>query len=573
MRNKGVDSRKDGPSMHRKTHRRVTIDRLEGRTLFTTYYVSPSGSDAAAGTSGAAAFQTLQHAADLVQAGDTVDVLPGAYAHGFVLGWDGPQDGTASAPITFHGEPGATITGRNGKTADGINLEGASYIVVEGFTITNPSSNITRAGVRSVTNHNVIVRDNQIDGMGTWGIFTSFSDDILIQGNTASHSQTQHGIYVSNSSQRPVVRGNTLFGNYSCGLHMNGDVSQGGVGVITGALVEGNVIYDNGAGGGSGINCDGVQNSRIQNNLIYDEHASGISLYQIDAAQPSTGNVIVNNTIIIASDGRWALNIQDGSTGNVAYNNVLLNENPSHGSIDISADSLSGFTSDYNAVMDRFTPNDNDFVTLAAWRAGTGQDQHSFVATAGQLFTSESASDYTLSATSPAIDAGAVVAGPNQPPETDLAGHARPQGAGYDVGAYEFGQSGTPTDPPPTITPTMTTAQKVAADRAKLKSDLAARIAALAADHKSIATTRAAGRQAMASDRRAMAADHKDATKLAADKQQLADDALKLSTDLTQLRATLAADVLQWKQVLQADRLALRTDLKQLAIDPRAARH
>ena len=115
--------------------------------------------------------------------------MPGTYAHGFVLGWDGPQDGTASAPITFHAEPGATITGRNGKTADAINLEGASYVVVEGFTITNPSSNITRAGIRSVTNHNVVIRDNQIDGMGTWGIFTSFSDDILIQGNTASHSQ------------------------------------------------------------------------------------------------------------------------------------------------------------------------------------------------------------------------------------------------------------------------------------------------------------------------------------------------------------------------------------------------
>ena len=80
--------------------RRHSVELLERRLLLATYYVSPSGSDAAAGTSGAGAFATLQHAADLVTAGDTVDVLPGSYPQGFVLGWDNPQNGTASAPIT-----------------------------------------------------------------------------------------------------------------------------------------------------------------------------------------------------------------------------------------------------------------------------------------------------------------------------------------------------------------------------------------------------------------------------------------------------------------------------------------
>ena len=34
--------------------------------------------------------------------------------------------------------------------------------------------------------------------------------------------------------------------------------------------------------------------------------------------------MVVNNTISIAADGRWALNIQDGSTGNTVLNNILL---------------------------------------------------------------------------------------------------------------------------------------------------------------------------------------------------------------------------------------------------------
>ncbi len=56
-----------------------------------------------------------------------------------------------------------------------------------------------------------------------------------------------------------------------------------------------------------------------------------------------------------ASDGRWALNIQNGSTGNTVRNNIFYNLHASRGSIDICADSLAGFVSDYNVVMDRFT--------------------------------------------------------------------------------------------------------------------------------------------------------------------------------------------------------------------------
>lgn len=122
-----------------------------------------------------------------------------------------------------------------------------------------------------------------------------------------------------NACVNTVVRRNVVWGNHGNGIHFNGDLSQGGNGLILNALVERNIIYDNGLGGGSGINCDGVQNSRIQNNLLYNNHASGISLYRIDAADGAKNNVVVNNTIVQAADGRWALNIKNGSTGNKAY--------------------------------------------------------------------------------------------------------------------------------------------------------------------------------------------------------------------------------------------------------------
>ena len=60
-----------------RMRRAATIESLEPRRFLSAYFVSPSGSDAAAG-SAAAPWRTLQHAADTVAAGDVVTVRPGA---------------------------------------------------------------------------------------------------------------------------------------------------------------------------------------------------------------------------------------------------------------------------------------------------------------------------------------------------------------------------------------------------------------------------------------------------------------------------------------------------------------
>jgi len=356
-----------------------------------------------------------------------VQVRVGSYAGGYF-----ETSGTAELPIVLENYPGEapSITGDNPTTPDGINLEGASYMTVQGFTVDGR----TRAGIRAVLCEHVTIRNNVMDANGVWGVLTGFCDDLLIENNVASNSIEQHGIYVGNSGDRPVIRANTIFGNNANGIHMNGDISQGGDGIISNATVEDNVIFDNGLGGGSGINCDGVQDSLIRNNLIYDEHASGISLYQIDGGGPSTGNRVLNNTVLIASNGRWALNIQDGAANTTSRNNILWNAHSFRGSLDISADSLPGFTEDNNAVMDRFTTDGGDTVlTLAQWQQQTGLDAHSFVSTPDALFVDAAADDYQLSATSPALDAGET----RDDVPNDIAGVPRPQGPGFDIGAYE----------------------------------------------------------------------------------------------------------------------------------------
>jgi Right handed beta helix region len=243
----------------------------------------------------------------------------------------------------------------------------------------------------------------------------------------------EHGIYVSNSGDHPWIAGIVIWGNRGCGIHMNGDVSQGGDGIISQAMVENNVICENGKAGGSGINCDGVQDSTFQNNLLYDNHGSGISLYRGCEAAASTGNALINNTIVQAADARWATNITSKSTNNVVANNFLLHKG-SRGSISISADSLSGFRSDHNIVVDRFSPDDgNRLINLKDWQSTTTLDRHSRIATLQDVFANPAANNYHLRPGSRALGA----ADPTLAPTYDITASARPIGAAADIGAFE----------------------------------------------------------------------------------------------------------------------------------------
>jgi hypothetical protein len=391
---------------------------------------------------------TLQHAVESVAPGDTIMVREGEY-----VGCRIEQSGTAGAWMTLQADPGAAVQltapgpdNAHNSIIEVETWEGAgtvAYWIIQGFEVSGASGwGIDVRGNETAHTHHVTVRYNRVHDNGwatsSTGIFLAFVDDALIEFNESYHNG-EHGIYCSNSGDRPVVRGNVLHHNAGCGVHMNGDESMGGDGTISDGVVERNVISENGAAGGSAINMDGVADTVVRNNLLHNNHAGGIAIFQQDGAICSSGNRILNNTIVMPGDGRWAVNVADaGCINNVLFNNIILTHHSWRGSITIPEAGLEGFESDYNIVADRFSADgDTTVITLAEWQA-LGYDTHSSVATTDQLFQDEAGADYRLLSGCPAVDAGTVLADVTE----DLDGAPRPWGPAYDIGAYEYREAG-----------------------------------------------------------------------------------------------------------------------------------
>ncbi len=306
------DVKKDVKKIHHSIS--SVIEPMESRILLSTYYVSTTGSDSNAGSS-TSPFATMQHIVGSLQPGDVVNVEPGTYT-GFILGWDttgtyGTISGTAGHPITIQADPAASgavvINQRDNKTQAGIDLEpGDNYVNLIGLTVDGSSGGFAEypnygEGIK-VTGNNDSVIDCTVTNVNYgFGIIADNANNVLLEGNNVSNTGDQgngnfgHGIYLSGTVTGAVIKGNTVDNNTYIGIHVNGDVSEGGVGLVTNALIEDNIIYNNGQ---NGINADGLQSSTIENNLIYGYQNYGICLFQSNASAGSENNLIVNNTIV-----------------------------------------------------------------------------------------------------------------------------------------------------------------------------------------------------------------------------------------------------------------------------------
>jgi hypothetical protein len=281
----------------------------------TTYYVSSEiGNNKNAGISESAPLATLQAAASLVQPGDTVEVMNGTYtapAGGNVLTIT--TSGTAAAPITFEAAPGQTPIINSSGGWNGIDIE-ASYIVIDGFTVTGDAANYTLAqglagystgnaaldgnGISATGNH-IIIEGNTVYNEPGGGIGTQGADYVQILNNVvydnahwSAYGNSGISIYDSKNSDtaagvHDVVSGNTVYGNAQL-------VPTSGAGEI-------NTVYGNGS---AGIESFLTNNAVITGNTVYGNDTGNVQpTNDAEIFINQSNNNTATNNITTAVDG------------------------------------------------------------------------------------------------------------------------------------------------------------------------------------------------------------------------------------------------------------------------------
>ena len=391
---------------------------LVPRTVFaSTYYVSTTGSDTNPGTQ-TSPWKTIQKAANSMPSGSTATVLAGNYL----------QEITVSGlNLTFVAQ-GAVVT----KAWD---ISGNSN-TINGFTITDSSSNW---GIRTTGNNNLI-EGNEIyhtmqDGIWFFGSYNIFRGNYIHDILDPSASDTHVDCFQTWSWDWDVT--NVLFEKNVCINNRIGDghnslvqagrdttrLKPDGTTAAIGYITFRNNVLVVYAPIWSGVNFESnISNIAIENNTIVSMDATGNNnvVTYINSAQDSIS--IINNLLI----GWGGTNTyqqyiwNDGGTNVSIHNNDIYN---------------------YNGIPPNGVVHPGDL-----WMVDPK---------IGNLPDSSGLNwNFHLQSNSPLIDAGYNL---GSLITSDFDGITRPQGVGYDIGAYEYLSGGTPTPTPqPTASPTLT---------------------------------------------------------------------------------------------------------------------
>ncbi len=416
-----------------------------------TFHVSPTGDDGNTGTL-AAPFKTISAAAKKVTSpGTCIAVHAGSYHEVASIGL--ATDGAASAPIVLWSADGplaATIDADNYAVDTPLINISADNIIVDGFVIQNMSTTLEDQpihfdGMLQHKGTGGIVRRCKISGGWDQLKVNQAAAGILVEYNEFFGAFGHIGISITG------VVGMTLHGNY---FHDWASGDNGSIQIKGGSsqvVVDGNFFAN--ITGTSGVVAlgDGCDNTCD----IDAEHYACVASSVINNVMLNVPRLVdfqgakncsaFNNTAIGSATSSVAFKLLDATTngtdkeciGVAIQNNILYAK--SGGLADVMQ--VGGGTDNNSAASATGLAMDNNLFFNGGAAISYGQnhpasaDTHSI--TADPQFVNASGTsptDFELQAASPAVNKGANLGASNA---HDFDGASRPEGAAYDIGAFE----------------------------------------------------------------------------------------------------------------------------------------
>lgn len=418
-----------------------------------TYYVASYGNDANPGTLNQP-WCTIQHAADAMVAGETVLIRNGVYNEQVSTVRGGNATG---GYIVFSAYPNETpiIDGTDVTTGDTGFVIAHSYIRLLGLEICNWPGNglfawnagyfeISDCKIHDVScgiglgdgSHDFVLNRVEMYSFTLYGFDASPSGGAIcyngVLNDCIAHTgrdpdQNVDGFALGHGTQHDFVFNRCVAYDVYDGFDMSARNTLLNRCAAYGCWNTGYKIWEDNV---TLINCLSYHNAPNNLELDWDGKPGTTTLRNCNFVDSGSGsNIWVGNSAdhlrmyncILASGGNIGLEFPNIDADTYQGDcNVFHNDNPDRAIV----------------VRDREPEFSLSMIAAGDWVAYSGQDQHSLVSTnaASQLFRDITNWDLHLKLGSIAIDAGTST----NAPSVDYDGLSRPQGKGYDIGAYEF---------------------------------------------------------------------------------------------------------------------------------------